>query len=66
MIWVSPGVMGGTQEAGETLNRLGSYAGVMSTSANAEATADNPNKADQATAAHLGKRVAEYAKKLRA
>jgi hypothetical protein len=37
----------------------------MATSANAEATADNPSKADQATGARLGARVANFAKKLK-
>ena len=65
MVWMSQGVMAGEQENGETLNRLSSYSGTMATSANAEATADNPNKADQATGARLGARVAEFAKKLK-
>jgi multimeric flavodoxin WrbA len=65
MIWVSQGVMAGEQENGETLNRLSSWGGTMAMSANAEATADNPSKADQATGARLGARVATFAKKLK-
>jgi NAD(P)H dehydrogenase (quinone) len=65
MIWVSQGLMVGTKQGDLTLNRLSSYGGTMATSLNEAPGENNPSKDDQATGAHLGKRVAEFAKKLK-
>jgi len=65
MIWVSQGLMVGTKDGDLTLNRLSSYGGTMATSENAAPGENNPSKDDQASGAALGKRVAEFAKKLK-
>lgn len=64
MVWVGLGLPPGnnsSQGSPDDLNRLGSYLGAMAQS-NADEGADvSPPKADQDTAAELGKRVAETA-----
>lgn len=65
MIWVSLGLLPQTQKDGLVLNRLGSFAGAMSTAVNEAPGPANPSVDDQATGEHLGRRVAEFAKKLK-
>jgi NAD(P)H dehydrogenase (quinone) len=65
MIWISQGIMVGTKQGDVTLNRLSSWGGTMATSLNEAPGPDNPSKDDQATGEALGRRVAEFAKKLK-
>ncbi|MFM7344401.1 MAG: flavodoxin family protein [Tagaea sp.] len=65
MIWVSVGIMPQTEKDGLVLNRLGSFGGAMATSLNEAPGPNNPSQDDQATGAALGKRGAEFAKKLK-
>lgn len=65
MIWVSQGVMAGAKQGELTLNRLASWGGTTAQSMNEAPGPDNPSQDDQATGAALGKRVAEFAKKLK-
>jgi NAD(P)H dehydrogenase (quinone) len=65
MIWVSLGLLPQTQKDGLVLNRLGSFAGAMSTAVNEAPGPTNPSVDDQTTGEHLGRRVAELAKKLK-
>lgn len=64
MVWISLGLPPGNNTStasAEDLNRLGSFLGAMAQS-NADQGPDvAPPPADQATAAHLGKRVAQAA-----
>jgi NAD(P)H dehydrogenase (quinone) len=66
MIWVGLGLMPGNNNAKgsvEDLNRLGSFMGAMAQS-NVDAGPNTaPPASDQRTAEHLGKRVAEVAKR---
>lgn len=68
MIWVGLGLMPGnnsSQGSLDDLNRLGSFSGAMA-QANADQGADAMRDSDLQTAAHLGKRVAQVAARLRA
>ena len=61
MLWVSLGLMPGNNNSKGSvndLNRLGSFSGAMSQS-NVDQGAEGMLESDLATAAHLGKRVAE-------
>ena len=67
MIWVSLGVMppsnaGNEYQRPDQINRLGSFLGAMAQSNNA-APEQTPPSGDIATGEHLGKRVAELAKR---
>ena len=63
MLWVSLGLMPGNNNSKgsvDDLNRLGSFSGAMAQS-NVDQGAEGMLESDLATAAHLGKRVAETA-----
>ena len=67
MLWVSLGLLPGnntSKGSDDDLNRLGSYTGAMAQS-NADRGADAMRDSDLGTAAHLGRRVAELALRLR-
>ena len=67
MLWVSLGLLPGnntSKGSADDLNRLGSYTGAMAQS-NADQGADAMRGSDLGTAAHLGRRVAELALRLR-
>lgn len=64
MIWVSLGLMPGNNSSTasvDDLNRLGTFLGAAAQSNNDEGPDKAPKDADQKTAEHLGKRVAELA-----
>lgn len=66
MVWVGLGLLpGNNSSAGSVndLNRLGSFLGAMAQSNNDQGPDLAPGAADLATAKHLGKRVAEAAKR---
>lgn len=69
MVWVSTGLLPGTA-AGKTgpedINRLGSFLGAMAQSENAPAGPANPPAGDHLTVRHLGRRVAEAARRWQA
>jgi NAD(P)H dehydrogenase (quinone) len=68
MIWVGLGLMpGNNSSAGrvDDLNRLGSYLGAMAQSNADQGPEYGPTPADLKTAEHLGRRVAEAAKRWR-
>lgn len=66
MVWVGLGLLPGNNNSNgsvDDLNRLGSFLGAMA-QANADQGADvTPPQSDRKTAAHLGKRIAEAAKR---
>jgi NAD(P)H dehydrogenase (quinone) len=69
MVWVSTGLLPGTavgKTGPEDINRLGSFIGAMAQSENSPATEANPPLGDHLTVRHLGKRVAEAARRWRA
>jgi multimeric flavodoxin WrbA len=66
MIWVSTGLLPGNNSSKgsvDDLNRLGSFVGAMAQSNFDEPADTAPLASDLRTAAHLGKRVAEAAKR---
>jgi len=66
MIWVSTGLMPGNNSSKgsvEDLNRLGSYLGAMAQSNMDEPAETAPPATDLRTAANLGRRIAEVAKR---
>jgi NAD(P)H dehydrogenase (quinone) len=69
MVWVSTGLLPGNalgKTGPEDINRLGSFIGAMAQADNAPATETNPPLGDQLTVRHLGKRVAEAARRWQA
>ena len=68
MLWVSLGLLPGNNSSTGSvadLNRLGSYTGAMAQS-NADQGAEAMPESDLRTAAHLGRRVAEWAARITA
>jgi NAD(P)H dehydrogenase (quinone) len=68
MLWVSLGLMPGNNNSkgsSADLNRVGSFSGAMAQS-NADEGADAMVESDLLTAAHLGRRVAEQARRVAA
>jgi NAD(P)H dehydrogenase (quinone) len=66
MLWVSLGLMPGNNNSkgsSADLNRVGSFSGAMAQS-NADEGADAMAESDLLTAAHLGRRVAEQARRV--
>jgi len=67
MLWIGLGLMPGNNNSKgsvEDLNRLGCFLGAMAQSNADQGPEHGPTKSDLKTAEHLGKRVAEFAKKL--
>jgi NAD(P)H dehydrogenase (quinone) len=69
MLWVGLDLLPGNNNSKgsvEDLNRLGSFVGAMAQSNVDEGPEQAPIKSDRETAAHLGRRVAEFAHRLTA
>lgn len=69
MVWVPTGLLPGTASGKigpEDINRLGSFLGAMAQSENAPAGEANPPAGDHLTVRHLGRRLAEAARRWRA
>lgn len=68
MIWVGLDLLPGNNNSKgsvEDLNRLGSFLGAMAQSNSDQGPEEAPIASDRKTASHLGKRVAELARRLR-
>ncbi|MDF3047137.1 MAG: NADPH-dependent reductase [Candidatus Midichloriaceae bacterium] len=67
MVWVGldlPAGVSASTHTGDRMNRIGSWIGLMSQVNGDQSLELSPDKSDRDTAEYLGKRVAEFAKKL--